>query len=164
MVPRHAENARRSAVECTSRQMALRMRRLRVSTLLLASTAYVVVGIGTAMLAGTASSLGGVKGWRATAWLLSLVVFLVHLAVERRRAEGRRSVAAHVALAVALGAFGVAALGPLRAHWAEPARFRLALLSIVAWPLLTGVPAFFAAFVMGALLDLAGDHRDERTA
>ena len=54
-------------------------------TILLASVAYVVVGIGTSMLAGAAVSRTGVQAWRLAAWLLSLVVFGVHLASEHRR-------------------------------------------------------------------------------
>jgi hypothetical protein len=61
----------------------------------------------------------------------------------------------YVAFAVALGAAGVAALGPLRAHWDEPTRLRLILLSVVAWPLLTGVPAFLVALFGRVLLDHA---------
>lgn len=125
----------------------------RVLPLLLAAAAYVVAGIGTAALAGMTTSAGGVKGWRAAAWLLSLAVFAIHFAIEHRRRVRPSSVALQVALAVSLGAFGVAALGPLRAHWADPSRLRLALLSVVAWPVLTGVPAFLVALLGSFLLD-----------
>ena len=138
--------------------MTTRVRsRTRAGIVLPAAAAYVLVGIGTAILAGMAPSSAGVKGWRFAAWLLSLVVFAVHFAMERDRDGRRLNVAARVAFAVAIGAFGVAALGPLRMHWSEPARLKLAMLSLVAWPLLTGVPAFVVAFFGGLVLDrLAG--------
>jgi hypothetical protein len=130
-----------------------RMQPRRAGTVLLAGAAYVLIGIGTAMLAGMASSSAALKGWRLAAWLLSLVVFCVHFAVERNRDAPRVSVAEHVALAVAIGAFGVAVLGPLRMHWGEAARLKLVMLSLVAWPILTGVPAFVVALLGGILLD-----------
>lgn len=129
------------------------MRRPHSWTLLFAAAAYVVASSATAVLSGVASSPTTVKAWRLAAWLLSLVVFIAHLAVERRRRLRSVSVARYVSGAVALGAMGVAALGPLRAHWGEPDRIRLALLSIVAWPILTGVPAFLVALTIGLVLD-----------
>lgn len=112
-----------------------------------------VIGTGTSVLAAAVSSAAAGKGSRLAAWLLSLVVFGVHFTIERRRDRRRVRVAASVALAVAIGAFGVAALGPIRTHWADPARLRLALLSLVAWPLLTGLPAFVVALLGGIGLD-----------
>jgi len=93
--------------------------------------------------------------WRAAAWLLSLSVFLVHFASERRRQRRSLDTATYVALAVGLGALGVPALGPLRAHWTDATRLPLVMLSIVAWPLLTGIPAFVVALLGGFLLDRA---------
>ena len=121
--------------------------------LLLAAAGYVVAGTGTVALAGMIGAPGSVKGWRAAAWLLSLAVFVIHFASERRHRARPLSIALHVALGVAIAAVVVAAFGPLRAHWAEPARFRLALLSVVAWPVLTGVPAFLVALTGSVLLD-----------
>jgi hypothetical protein len=122
------------------------MRHIRVWAILLAGACYVLVGTGTAALAGHASSSVGVKTWRFAAWLLSLGVFVIHFITERRRSE-RLKVASSVAFGVALGALGAAALGPVRAHWAEPTRTKLVLLSLIAWPIVTGVPAFVVAFV-----------------
>jgi len=124
------------------------MRRTRVGTLLFASAAYVIIGTATAALAGIASSPAGVKAWRLAAWLLSLGVFATHIVSERRRQLPPVSVATSVALAVALGAFVVAALGPFRAHLGDPSRLKLALLSLIAWPLLTGIPAFVVALLV----------------
>jgi hypothetical protein len=126
---------------------------LRAWMLVLASAGYIFAGAGTALFAGSASSAAAVKAWRLGSWLLSVLVFSCHFAAERHfRTRPVRS-ASVLACAVALGACGVAALGPLRAHWGEPARFRLVLLSVVAWPLITGVPAFFVALIARRLFD-----------
>lgn len=117
-------------------------------TILLAGIAYVVIGVGTAALAGVAAAPAGVKGWRLAAWVLSLAVFGIQLVIERHRRALPRTIAARVALAVAFGAIGVAALGPVRSHWGEPHRLKLALPSLVAWPIITGVPAFVAALTI----------------
>ena len=129
------------------------MRMIRTWMLLLASAGYVLAGNGFAILTGFASSPAGVKAWRLGSWLLSLLIFACHFAGERRLRTRPLSSATILAGAVALGAFGVAALGPLRAHWGDPARSRLVLLSIVAWPLITGVPAFFVALIARLLVD-----------
>jgi hypothetical protein len=130
-----------------------RIPRWGVSSVFLASVAYVVVGMGTAALAGAASSPPAVKAWRLAAWLLSLAIFAIHLLVERRRSGRRLRAAGQVALAVALGALALAALGPVRKHFGEPHPLNLIMLSLVAWPVLAGVPAFVVALVIGVALD-----------
>lgn len=127
--------------------------RARTATVLLAGVAYVVVGAGTAALARIASSSASGKTWRLAAWLLSLAIFAIHFFIERNRRLRPSSVAARVAIAVAIGAIGVAVLGPVRAHWGEAGRLKLALLSIVAWPVITGVPAFVVALMGGLALE-----------
>ena len=129
------------------------MRPIRLGPILLAGIAYILVGTATAAFAGMASSPSGVKGWRLVAWLLSLAVFSFHFVVERRRATRGVSLAVAVALGVAIGALGVAALGPVRSHWGDKSRLKLALLSLVAWPLLTGIPAFLVALTGSFVLD-----------
>ena len=78
---------------------------------------------------------------------------LVDVALEqvRLRSDVRRA-AVHVGAAVALGAFALAAAGPVRSHWGTANFWRVSLLSLALWPILTGVPAFLAALVGGAML------------
>lgn len=135
--------------------MSSAVRHTPPGTILLASSGYVIAGTATAFLAQAAPSAAAVQGWRLTAWLLSLAVFGLHFAIERRGQVPRRSVAGHVALAVAIGALAVAALGPIRTHWGQPHQMRLAALSLLAWPVLTGLPAFAVAWLAGFALDLA---------
>lgn len=127
--------------------------RARTATVLLAGVAYVIAGAGTATLSRVASSPASARSWRLAAWLLSLAIFVTHFIIERKRRSQPSSVAARVAIAVAIGAFGVAMLGPVRAHWGEAGRLKLTLLSIVAWPVITGVPAFVVALIGGLALD-----------
>jgi hypothetical protein len=129
------------------------MRQIRLRTVLLATLAYVIIGLATPALAAAASSAGGVKGWRLAAWILSIVVFLVHANAARRRGTERRSAALEVGLAVALSALVLAAAGPVRTHWNETDRRSAVVLSLFLWPLLTGVPACAFAWLVGYALD-----------
>lgn len=115
-----------------------------------------------AILAGVAYLLVGrvfavptthVHAWRWAAWLVSGAVFAAHIAYEHFTLRSSpRTVASHAALAVAVGAVGLAVAGmvhslsagtPLRLAW---------LLALVAWPAVTAVPAFLVAFAASALL------------
>ena len=132
-------------------------RRRPILPLLLAAIAYAIVGVVTAALAREAASAGMRTVWRLAAWLLSLAVFLGHLVYERfRLGKSTRDAAARVALAVAFGAFILAVAGPVRSHWHANDLWRTAVLSLIAWPVLTGVPAFLAALAAGAILDRFG--------
>jgi hypothetical protein len=120
---------------------------------LLAALAYLLVGVVTADLAGAAATPHMRTFWRLVAWGLSLAVFVGHLALEQTRHRSSVKIAAvHVAAAVALGAFALAAAGPVRSHWNAPDLRRVSLLSLALWPMITGVPAFLAALVGGAIL------------
>jgi len=122
-----------------------------VSALIVAAAAYLVVGVATSALAGAAASVPMRTAWRLAAWVLCLAVFLGHFAHERRRAAGGTlRTALRCGSAVALGALALAAAGPVRSHWGAPDQAR-ALLALVLWPTITGVPAFLAALTMAAL-------------
>jgi hypothetical protein len=128
-----------------------------IRPMLLVGIVYAVVGIATAELAGAARSPQMVTLWRWSAWLLSLVAFAGHIAYEQfRLRDGVRATATHVAAAVALGAFLLAAGGPVRSHWGAADFWRVSVLSLLLWPILTGVPAFLAALVAGAVLRRLG--------
>jgi hypothetical protein len=90
---------------------------------------------------------------RLAAWMLSGVAYAAHIWYEHfRLRDPPRSTALHVALAVAIGAIGLALAGmihslsagsPLRPAW---------LLALVLWPAITAIPAFLGAFVAAAVL------------
>lgn len=114
--------------------------------------AYVVIGLGTANLAGAAATAQGRTRWRLAGWVLSLAVFLGQIAFERiRRSEATRIVARDASLAVAVAAFLLALLGPVRTHWSAADVTRATLFSLVLWPIATGIPAYLAAWAVAAV-------------
>jgi hypothetical protein len=133
------------------------MRRSNLRSIVLAGAAYAVIGASTAALAASASSLTMVRNWRLAGWVLSLFVFACHLVTSRRRRDGRGMRAVTVAFAVALGAFVLAVIGPVRTHLAGPHGLRQAVLVLLVWPVAAAVPAFIAAFLGNAVLDRTTD-------
>lgn len=115
--------------------------------------AYVATGLLTAEVANAAATSQGRTGWRLAAWLLSGLIFVVHVAVERVHAgHDVRRAARHAACAVAIAAFIIAAVGPVRSHWGAQNFWRVVALSLLLWPLLTGLPAWLAALVVGQIV------------
>ena len=90
-----------------------------------------------------------VKAWRSAAWVVSTIGYAAHIAYERFRLQNSpASAALHVAFAVALGAFGLAAganIHSLSAGSTNQHR-QLLLLSLGIWPVITALPAFLVAF------------------
>jgi hypothetical protein len=96
-----------------------------------------------------------VQVWRLAAWAVCGVVYAGHIIYERFRQRGNPAVAAwHVAVAVAIGACGLAVGAIVHSLLVEsmgPHR-QLLLLSLVLWPALTAVPAFVVAFAASVVL------------
>lgn len=91
--------------------------------------------------------------WRLAAWVISGAAYAAHIGYERFRLRNSpRSMALHAALAVAIGAFGLAVAGMLRSLLAASGIRLSWLLALVVWPVATGVPAFLVALVAGAVL------------
>ena len=99
------------------------------------------------------------KAWRLAAWGVSAVAYAAHICYERFRFRNSPRLAAlHVALAAALGAFGLAVganIHSLSVGTSHEHR-RLLLLALGLWPILTALPAFLVALVAGWALALAG--------
>jgi hypothetical protein len=110
---------------------------------------YALVGILFAIPAGP------VKVWRLAAWVVSAFVYAAQIGYERFRLRNSpRSAALHVALAVALGAFGLAVganIHSLRLGSTNEHR-RLLLLALGLWPIITALPAFLVALGAGWVL------------
>ena len=86
-----------------------------------------------------------VRVWRLAAWLVSAAAYAAHIGYERfglRNAPHRS--AWHVALAVALGAFGLAVAATIHSLSVVSTNQhrRLLLVALVVWPIMTGLPAF----------------------
>lgn len=96
-----------------------------------------------------------VHAWRLAAWAVSAVGYAAHIAYERFRLQNSPGTAAlHVALAVALGAFGLAVganIHSLSTGSADQHR-QLLLLSLGIWPVITALPAFLVALGTNVVL------------
>jgi hypothetical protein len=110
-------------------------------------------GIGFAMLAGEAAGDRMRIAWRLAAWLVSGIAFAAHLIYESTQYGGSAPAAAlHVALGVALGALGLAAGAIAHALTSGSGNLRLLGIALLAWPLLTALPAFLVALALAALI------------
>jgi len=114
---------------------------------------YFVVGFGFAELAKPPVS-DRVRLWRLAAWVISAVIYAMHIYYERLRQRASiLATALHAAMAVALGAFLLAVAATIHKiivasdtpYW----RFMLALL---VWPIITALPAFLVALAAAAVL------------
>src|SRR3989442_14391874 len=90
--------------------------------------------------------------WRLLAFLVSGVVFAIHIRYEHiRLGRSPRITASHAALAVALGAFLLAVAATVHAVMVPShAPYWRHLLALVAWALLTASPVFGVAHVCAA--------------
>jgi hypothetical protein len=131
-----------------SRIMNESRRQSWVRAALLVGFVYLVVG----RVFGAPSS--HVRMWRLAAWVVSGAAFAAHIGYEHfRLRHSPRTTALHAALAVALGAFALAVAGGIHSLLtASTIRLFSWLLALVAWPLVTGVPAFLVALVASSVL------------
>ncbi len=101
-----------------------------------------------------------VQAWRRAAWLLSGVVYASHAGWEQfGRRSSPRGTASHVALAVAVGALGLALVGLVRASGTAAGVRPAWLVALVAWPAITAVPAWIVTLALAALLGRLGARR-----
>ena len=96
-----------------------------------------------------------VKAWRLAAWVVSALAYAAHICYERFRLRNSSpSASLHIALAVALGAFGLAAGANIHSLWVGSTgeHRRLLLLALGLWPVMTALPAFLVALGASWLL------------
>jgi hypothetical protein len=109
---------------------------------------YCVIGIVFALPSSQ------VPMWRLAAWVASAALYAAHIAYEHfRLRNSSRSTALHVAVAVAIGGFGLAVAAIIHSLFAPPnyTRWRFAI-ALVAWPIITGLPAFIVAVAIAWVL------------
>lgn len=113
---------------------------------LLVGLAYVVIG-------RVPVPAEHVQVWRLAAWAISAVAYAAHIWYEHFTLRNSPRVAAgHVALAVAIGGFGLAVAGMIHSL-SNTSGIRPAwLLAIVVWPVMLAIPAFLVALVAGSVL------------
>src|SRR2546427_324847 len=120
--------------------------------MILVAVAYVVTGIGFGALAKSADA-NHVRLWRLAAWVASAAVAAAQIGYEHYRlGSSPRATALHAAGAVALGAFGLALAANIHALFAATHGQPSPLLALVAWPVITAVPAFLVALAVAAVL------------
>ncbi len=128
---------------------ALDRQRSWVPGVILVGVLYAFVGIAFAI------PTTDVRLWRLGAWAISALAYGAHLGFEQFLLGNRpRSVAGHVALAAALGAFGMA-VGANIHSLAVPSTDRqrqLLLIALLAWPAITAVPAFLVGLGASSVL------------
>jgi len=120
---------------------------------LLASLAYLIIGIVFAILAKGASLAPMQTAWRLVAWFTSASVFTIHIWYEHFRLRNLPFKASlHVSLAMALGAMTLALAAYLQRLASSENPSSLAW-AIIAWPLFTALPGFLIAFVSTTVID-----------
>jgi hypothetical protein len=118
---------------------------------ILAGVLYAAVGVGSAALAGAAASDQMRSFWRLSAFVICAVVFAAHFAHEHFRLRSTvRTTAWRASVAVAFGALALALVANIHDLGSASGYRPRMLIALVAWPLLTGVPAFIVALVVAA--------------
>jgi hypothetical protein len=120
-------------------------------TMILVGVLYLAVGLGSIALAGAAASKQMQSFWRLSAFGICGVVFAAHICYEHFRLRNTaRPTAWHTSMAVALGAFALALMANIHDLGSASGYRPKMLIALVAWPLLTAVPAFIVALVLAA--------------
>ena len=110
---------------------------------------YFVIGIVFGAFASGAATNAMRITWNRLAFLLSGVIFMVHIGHEYfRLRHSPRITATHAAVAVAIGAFLLALLANIHDLGSASGYRPRMLIALAAWPLLTAVPAFIVALVV----------------
>jgi hypothetical protein len=128
-------------------------------TALVVAVIYAVIGlvtVATSRAAGGADMQAAVRLIRSISWLLSAVLFFVHLVIESRSRPKPTVAASHASAAVAMATLLLALIATARQMSAgntRPAVF----VAIAAWPLLTGLVSFAVGVVLSGLLKTAGN-------
>lgn len=126
-----------------------------IRAVILFGAVYFIVNMFCAALAGRAASNSMRVTWNRLGFLISGIAFAVHIFYEHFRLRtSPRLTAWHVSIAVAWGAFGLAVSANVNGVWVGSSHRRLLAVALVAWPLVTGVPAFVVALITAAGLTL----------
>jgi hypothetical protein len=122
---------------------------------LLVGVVYVVIGLGFGQIASQAASMQTRVTWNRLAFLTSAIAFALHICYEHFRLKSSiLRTAWHTAMAVALGGFGLALAANIHELGSASAFRPRLLIALIAWPALTGVPAFIVAVIAVAGLKL----------
>jgi uncharacterized protein (DUF486 family) len=116
---------------------------------------YFIFGVAFAAFASWSASSATRATWNRLGFVASAVAFALHIGYEHFRLRSSPlKTAAHVSIAVALGAFALALKANVHGYRVGTSNQRLLALALVAWPAITAVPAFVVALVLAAALAL----------
>jgi len=125
-----------------------------LATATLIGALYLAISLASSALASGATSDGLRFFWRLSAFIVSGVMLVAHVAYEHLRLRSTvRLTAWHATVAAALGGLGLAMAANLHDLGSATGYRPRMLVALVAWPLLTAAPAFVAAMAMAAVLD-----------
>lgn len=132
-------------------------RRMWLRALLLVGALYCSIGIGFGAFAARSISHRTVVAWNVASFVVSAIVFAIHIGYEHFGLGNRPLlVALHASLAVAFGAFLLAVSANLHSFRVANGNHRLLAMALVIWPLMTGIPAFVVALIVAGGLRLFG--------
>jgi hypothetical protein len=121
---------------------------------ILVGVLYFVIGKVFAALANPATSEQLTFMWRLVPWVTSALLYGAHIGYEHCWLNNSaRTTALHAAAAVGIGAFLLAVAATIHAVMVPThAPYRLFLLALVVWPIITALPAFLVALAAAAAL------------
>ena len=135
--------------------MSGQMNQRTLITTIVVGLIYFITGVTSASFAGSAASNQLRFFWRLSAFAISALVFAAHIAYEHYRRGNTASLTAwHTSIAAALGGFGLAASANIHELSSTMGYRPRMLVAFIAWPLLTGVPAFVVAWEIASGLRL----------
>ncbi len=115
---------------------------------------YAIVGI---VFPNPSSPSQTQQMWRLAAWITSVIIFGIQIWYEHFRFHNQpRTIALHVAVSAALGAFGLAVAANIHSLHSITANRILLIASLILWPIMIGVPAFVAAIIIAVILARIG--------
>lgn len=118
------------------------------------AASYLVIGFAFAEFSDSATTNAIRLMWRRLAWGVCGIVFAGHIFYGAFRLRNpARITAMHASVAAALAAGGLAVATSLH-EWRTASKYRPSIaIALVAWPILTAIPAFVVAIIGAALLN-----------
>jgi hypothetical protein len=131
--------------------MATPDRKRWIRAVVLLAVLYFIFGVVFAELAGSAASNSMRVNWNRLGFVFSAIAFAIHIGYEQFRLRNPTLITAwHVSLAVALGGFALAVKANVHGYAVATTNRRALAFALIAWPLVTGVPAFLVALIAAA--------------
>ncbi len=119
--------------------------------MVLSGILYILIGIIFPLFSKSFSPSDSPNIWRVISFLVSAIVFGIHIGYEYSRLNDTPFIIAlHTSLAVALGTIALAGFAYIQALSSSPGNQSSRLIAILIWPIITGVLSFLVALVIAA--------------